>query len=254
LDINGSAERASLVAEDWETYAVQEALERATGFAVVRENDAACAALGRFWVGRIPATQGLATLYMATGFGCGIVIGGSLYRGASSNVGEIGHMVVDYDGPACWCGSRGCLEMLAAPRAVVRRAIETAGLAGLLGLRGTEADVRRDFALVAREAARGDGHCLPLIEESASYVARALLSTVNLLDIDLVYLAGPGFADAGPIYLRVIRDELTRLTRTRAVHGVTVEMSDPTLDAAARGAAALALQYALTPHSRPAPV
>jgi predicted NBD/HSP70 family sugar kinase len=253
LDISSGAQRASLVAEEWETHAVQESLERATGFAVVRDNDAACAALGRFWVGRIPATQDLATFYMATGFGCGIVLGGSLYRGASSNVGEIGHMVVDYDGPPCWCGSRGCLEVLAAPRRVVQRAVATEGLASSLGLRGTEADVRHDFAVVAREAVRGDARCLPLIEESASYIARALLSVVNLLDLDRIYLAGPGFADAGPVYLRIIRAELDRLARTHAIHGVAVEMSDPTLDAAARGAAALALQHVLTPHNRAVP-
>nr|WP_284255634.1 ROK family protein [Pseudolysinimonas kribbensis] len=96
-----------------------DALAASSGLSVVRENDAACAAIGQFWVGRLSAAQSFATLYMATGFGCGIVEHGALARGASSNVGEIGHMVVEVDGPPCWCGSRGCLEMLAAPRRVI---------------------------------------------------------------------------------------------------------------------------------------
>jgi predicted NBD/HSP70 family sugar kinase len=191
---------------------------------------------------------------MANGFGCGLVIRGSLFRGASSNVGEIGHMVVEEDGPPCWCGSRGCLEMLAAPSRIVRRAFETSGLSESLGLRGGDAEVRRDFAVIAREAVRGDDRCVPLVEESARYVAKALLSVVNLLDLDRLYLAGPGFADAGAIYARAVRDELQRHARTRALHGVAVELSDAVLETAAIGAASVALQHALTPHTRPASI
>ena len=240
--------------EEWESFPVQEALERATGFAVVRENDAACAALGQFWTGRIPATQDFATLYMANGFGCGIVIRGSLFHGASSNVGEIGHMVVEEDGPPCWCGSRGCLEMLAAPSRIVQRAFEVADLAAALELHGGDAEVRRDFAVIAREAVRGDERCVALIEESARYLSKALLSVVNLLDLDRLYLAGPGFADAGAIYARAISGELALHARTRALHGVMVGLSDAVLETAAIGAAAVALQHTLTPHTRTASV
>ncbi|GMA94734.1 hypothetical protein GCM10025881_15580 [Pseudolysinimonas kribbensis] len=121
-------------------------------------------------------------------------------------------------------------------------------LAARLELSGAEADVRRDFAAVGRAAAQGDAACATLIEGSARYVAQAMLSVVNLLDLDRVYLAGPGFAEAGPIYLQVIRDVVTRFARTRDIHGVEVVLSDPARDAAAVGAAALALQQSLTPH------
>jgi predicted NBD/HSP70 family sugar kinase len=250
LDIRNHAERASLDAEEWENFAVQEALESASGLAVMRENDAASAALGQFWVGRIPATQDFAALYMASGFGCGIVARGSLARGASSNVGEIGHMVVDVNGPDCWCGSRGCLEMLAAPRSVVAKAMLIPGLRESLGLVGDEASVRHDFAAIGRAAAQGNEASIELIEASAGYIGKALLSVVNLLDLDRVYLAGPGFEEAGAIYLRVIRHEVQQFARTRTIHDVAVLMSDPALDSAAVGAATVALQHVLTPHQR----
>ncbi|GAA2078562.1 ROK family transcriptional regulator [Pseudolysinimonas kribbensis] len=250
LDIRSRAERASLNAEEWENFAVRDALAASSGLPVVRENDAACAAIGQFWVGRLSASQDFATLYMATGFGCGIVEHGSLARGASSNVGEIGHMVLEVDGPPCWCGSRGCLEMLAAPRRVISDAMAVEGLAAELGLSGAEADVRHDFSAVGRAAAQGHTACVALIEGSARYVAQATLSVVNLLDLDRVYLAGPGFAEAGPIYLRVIRDAVGGLARVRDIHRVEVVLSDPARDAAAVGAASLALQQSLTPHAR----
>jgi predicted NBD/HSP70 family sugar kinase len=250
LDLSAGAQHLSLTAEEWDSFAVQEALEALVGLPVVRDNDAACAALGQFWVGRIAATQDFATLYMSRGFGLGLMIGGSVSRGASSNVGEIGHMIVDIDGPNCWCGSRGCLEMVAAPRAIVARALEDADLVAELDLAGEDQRLRHDFDAIARAAVRGDVRCVSLIERSARHVAAAVLSVVNLLDLDRVYLAGPGFADAGAIYVRAVRDLVTGFARTRAVHGVSVELSEPGLDTAAAGAASLALQHVLIPHTR----
>jgi len=250
LDLGAGTKQLSLTADEWDSFPVQEALESLVGLPVVRDNDAACAALGQFWVGRIPATQDFATLYMSRGFGMGLMIGGSVSRGVSSNVGEIGHMTVDIDGPDCWCGSQGCLEIMAAPRAVVAAALRDVDLVDELGLAGDDAHLRHDFDAIARAAVRGDERCVALVERSARYVAAAVLSIVNLLDLDRVYLAGPGFADAGAIYVRVVRDLVTRTARTKAIHGVTVELSDPGLDTSAVGAATLVLQHVLTPHTR----
>jgi predicted NBD/HSP70 family sugar kinase len=250
LDASGGVLRASLNAADWEDFAVKEALEAASGFAVFLENDSACAALGEFWAGRIPATQDFATLYMATGIGCGLVIRGSVYGGASSNAGEIGHMIIDVNGPDCWCGSRGCLEMLAAPLAVVQRALADPELARSLRLSGLPSELRIDFAMIARAAAQGDVKCVALIEESAVYLAKALISLTNLVDLDRLYLAGPGFADAGSIYYRIVREQLDSLAFMRSVHPVHVELSEVGLESAALGAAAVALQSELTPHHK----
>ncbi|RFA20575.1 ROK family transcriptional regulator [Subtercola boreus] len=250
LDLSAGAERISLTSDDWDTFAVQEALETRMGLPVVRDNDAACAALGNFWAGRLSASQDFATLYMSNGFGLGLMIGGSVSRGSSSNVGEIGHMTLDIGGPACWCGSRGCLEILAGPRAIVGSAMADPALARDLGLSGDDAHLRHNFDMIARSAAGGDRRSAQLIERSAAYVAAAVLSVVNLLDLGRIYLAGPGFADAGDFYLRAITDRVARFARTKSVHGVEITLSDPGLDAAAVGAASLALQHVLTPHTR----
>jgi predicted NBD/HSP70 family sugar kinase len=250
LDLSAGSHRLSTTAEDWDEFAVQETLESRLGLPVVRDNDAACAALAQYWVGRIPATQGFGTLYMANGFGLGIVSDGRVARGASSNVGEIGHMIIDIDGPDCWCGARGCLEMLAAPRAIVRKAMADPALAAELGLSGEDSGLRHDYDALARAGASGEPRCLALLQDSARHVAAAVLSIVNVLDLDRVYLTGPGFDDAGPVYAAAVQDAVSRHARTRAVHEVDVLLSDPGFDAAAVGAAALALQHVLTPHAR----
>ena len=250
LDLGAGAERMSLTTDDWDSFAVQEALGSRMGLPVVRDNDAACAALGQFWAGRMSAGEDFATLYMSNGFGLGLVTGGAVARGASSNVGEIGHMVVEFEGRECWCGSRGCLEMVAGPRAMVAEAMADPALRLELELSGDDGHLRHDFDAIARAAARGDERCAAVVTRSARYVAAAMLSVVNLLDLGRVYLAGPGFADAGDIYVREIEEQSSRLARTRSLHEVEVTLVDPGLDAAAVGAASLALQHVLTPHAR----
>lgn len=239
--------RSSPTAEDWELFDIEDTLSSATGLPVVVENDSTCAAIGEFWVGRIPASADFATVYLATGFGLGLVTNGDVYRGSSSNVGEIGHMVLDVDGPPCWCGSQGCLEMLAAPARMVTLALGL-GLADELGLRGEPGTVREDADRVARAAVAGLADAARVVDESARYLARALVSVTNLLDLDQIILAGPGFGVAGEIYLRHARDALDRLSFVRAVHPTTVALSKSSDISAALGAASLVLHSRLTPH------
>ncbi|MFC5268222.1 ROK family protein [Kribbella qitaiheensis] len=240
--------RANASKYAWEPFAVRDTLSAAIDHPIVVENDSTCAAIGEFWAGRIPSANDFATVYMAAGFGLGLVTNGDVYRGSSSNVGEIGHMVLDVNGPDCWCGGRGCLESLAAPARVVSLAEQDKALTTDLGLRGRRSAIRSDFARIARAAASGDPRCLALIEESATYLAKALLSITNLLDLDQIILAGPGFSEAGEIYVRVASAEINRLSFVRAMHPTRVELSKLGPSAAALGAASLVLHSQLTPH------
>jgi len=248
LDKSGGVLRSSLQASEWEEFAIEEALSDASGLPVILDNDANCAALGEFWSGRIPSTRDFASIYMASGIGCGTVINGDIYRGASSNVGEIGHVILDVNGPECWCGSRGCLETFAAPAAVVQRARTDVALAERLNIARDDVDVRGAFAAIGKAASKSDPQAVALIQESATYLAKALISLVNLFDLDMLYLAGPGFAHAGAIYLDTARDELNRLAFMRSVHPVDVQMSAVGRDAATLGAASVVLHSHLTPH------
>ena len=240
--------RSNPDATDWEFFDLEDTLSSATGVDVVVENDSTCAAIGEFWVGRISATADFATVYMATGIGLGLVTKGDVYRGASSNVGEIGHMILDVNGPPCWCGSRGCLEMMAAPARIVDLAATRRGLAEDLGLRVSPVSVREDAALVAAAAAAGHPEALPVIEESAFYLSQALVSVTNLLDLEQIILAGPGFGAAGDIYIRRASEDLERLAFVRAIHPTKITLSKSNEVSAALGAAALLMHNRLTPH------
>jgi predicted NBD/HSP70 family sugar kinase len=253
LDVRGVAMRASRETTEWEQFALEPALEEAVGLPVTLEHDYVCAALGEFWVGRVAASEDFACFYGATGFGCGVILEGKVYGGSSSNAGEIGHLTLDVDGPSCWCGSRGCLEVLAGPRAVVGQALRLPGVVERLGLSRKNDRVRADFAAIAAAAAGGDPDCRPLLEESARYVSAAILSLATVMDLDRVVLSGPGFAEAGPIYLAATEAALDRLFFLRQVHPVTIELSQLGLRSAAIGAATVALQSNLTRTARKQP-
>jgi predicted NBD/HSP70 family sugar kinase len=221
-------------------------LAAATGWPVLLENDATAAAVGEHWVARVDATRPFAALYMGSGIGAGIVLDGVALRGRHANAGEFGHLCLQIDGPPCWCGGNGCLEVLAGPQTVVDAALADPVAAAEAGLSG---DSRRstieEFTAIARAARAGAPACRALLEQSARYVAAAAESVVNLLDINLLVLTGAGFAAASFVYGPAINSRLAAAdTRTwhRSV-SVTVSLAAPT--ASATGAAALVLQSSL---------
>jgi predicted NBD/HSP70 family sugar kinase len=130
----------------------------------------------------------------------------------------------------------------------VRRATESTGLVEALGIGGSALTVRQDFSVIAQAASSGNTECVAIIEESAAHLAVAVVSTINLLDLDQIFLAGPGFADAGEIYLRVIRERIEAVAFMRTVIPIKVELSAISTEPAAIGGAALVLQEHLTPH------
>ncbi|MFD4668617.1 ROK family protein [Lentzea sp. NPDC058450] len=230
---------------------VGRSLERATGLPVLLDHDATAAAIGEHWSGGVGATSTFAALYMGSGIGAGVVLGGTTYRGPSGHIGEIGHACLDVDGPRCPCGGRGCLEVLAGPAAVVEQARADRALARAAGLAGgrskASTPVSADFAAIGRAARQGDARAVALLERSARYVAAATRTLANLLDLEVLVLTGPSFAIAGSVYLPVLRAELDTAFIARDVHPISVRLSPAAASASAIGAAAIVLQSELVP-------
>lgn len=230
------------IMQRWADYPLGDALEDAVGVPVLLDNDATAAAIGEYWAGGIETTSAFAALYMGTGIGAGVLVNGSVYRGSSSNAGEVGHICVDVDGPACWCGSQGCVEALAGPAAVV-----AAAQAEGLDLGQPDRTVAEQFAAVARAALRGEPAAQAILQRSARFIGVAAQTLANVMDLDMVVLTGPSFALAGSIYLPTVEDQLGRSFFARGSHPVRVTISSNASEAAAVGAAALVLQSELAP-------
>lgn len=222
-------------------------LAAATGWPVLLENDATAAAVGEYWVARVEPTRPFAALYMGSGIGAGIVLDGVALRGRHANAGEFGHLCLQVDGPPCWCGSRGCLEALAGPQTVVEAALADPAAAGEAGLdpHAPRRSTIAEFAAIARAARAGAPACRALLEHSARFVAAAAESVVNLLDVDLLVLTGPGFAAASFAYGPPITARIAAADARTWHRSVSVTVSLAAATASATGAAALLLQSSL---------
>ncbi|MFE7232819.1 ROK family protein [Streptomyces sp. NPDC057596] len=121
---------------EWDGFPLRDALARRLGVPVVVDKDTNAAALGLAIAGE---GRSFAYLHLGTGLGAGLVIGGSVHRGARTGAGEFGHQVIQLDGPLCGCGDRGCVEALclaAVERGEITEAARVlgAGAANLVGL------------------------------------------------------------------------------------------------------------------------
>jgi predicted NBD/HSP70 family sugar kinase len=243
---NGVILRApSLVS--WSGYSLRAEFEAATGLQVSLDNDATAAALGEHWLGATGDSRAYTSVYMATGIGAGIVIDGTIYRGVSSNVGELGHVTVDVRGELCSCGNRGCLELFASPRAIVARAA-AAVAKGQLDVRLT-GSVQADLATLGMAAMRGNAVAYEILADAAEILAAGIVSMMNLFDLELVVLAGSAFASTASIYLDRVQNAMDTYALSRESHRIKVQLSANVHDAAALGAATLVLQERLDPRS-----
>ncbi|MGX1562036.1 ROK family protein [Streptomyces sp. NPDC055506] len=121
---------------EWDGFPLREALAERLGVPVVVDKDTNAAALGLAAGGE---RGSFAYLHLGTGLGAGLVIGGTVHRGARTGAGEFGHQVIQLDGPPCTCGDRGCVEALclgAVARGDTGEAARVlgAGAANLVGL------------------------------------------------------------------------------------------------------------------------
>jgi glucokinase len=145
---------------------------------VVLENDCDVAALGEHWVGNARGADNVVYITVGTGIGAGLLFNNKLYRGVGMMAGEIGHMTIAHDGPPCYCGSRGCLEMLAAGPAIARV------YAAKMGLENITA---RD---VIERAQNGDLEARAVIEHSAHFLGIGLSNLITILAPDVIVMGG----------------------------------------------------------------
>jgi glucokinase len=175
----------------WEGFPLTEALSRSLGVPVVMENDAHAGALGEHWRGAGRGTQNMIYVTVGTGVGGGLILNGALYTGATGTAGEIGHHCVNMDGPECYCGSRGCLELYASAPALSQRARAKAEPAsGLLySLVDGELD-RIDPEVIAQAARQGDPAAWDVIRDAAATLGVGLSNLALILVPEAIVLGG----------------------------------------------------------------
>jgi predicted NBD/HSP70 family sugar kinase len=229
--------------------ALRTELAEATGYPVVLEKDTTAAAVGELWTRRGPADDSFVFLYLGTGLGASLALDGDVVRGSSRNLGEIGHVVVDADGPECSCGLRGCVAVMCAPQAIVERAQRADVLDGATDL-DDAASVDEAFGRLSALAAGGSEPATAVLREAAGHLAILLSVLTDFLDVDRVVLGGPFWSRVSDLYLQELPTRIAALSATRAVREpVRVDATVVGDDVGAVGAACVVLDSVLSPRA-----
>ena len=232
--------------EGWKDVPLKKALEKQLGVPVFVENDGNIAVLGVHVAELKAKPRSVVGIFVGTGIGGGLILNGELYSGHGHTAGEIGHMVLQVDGPKCGCGNKGCFEALASRTAIfqqIKAAIKDGQKTLLTEILGEDlADLRSgDLRKAIR---RGDKFVDRVIESAAEYIGIATANLVNVLNPEVVVLGG-GVIDAlQDEMMGVIVETANDYAMPGTMKGVEIIASKLGDDAGITGAAVLARREA----------
>jgi glucokinase len=193
-----------------ENLPVRDLVSERTGLPVFVDNDANVAAFAEHLYGAARGADNAIMLTIGTGIGGGLILGGDIYRGATGAGAELGHMVIDMDGPLCPgnCPGRGCVEVFASGTALGREGREAAerepdSALGRMLAGGREIDGKA----VTEAALGGDRTAIAVFDLVGMRLGVALTSFANIFEPEVIVIGG-GVIAAGDLLLEPARREL----------------------------------------------
>ncbi len=231
----------------WDGFPVREAMSQELGCPVLVDNDVNLMALGEQHAGVARSVRDFLFVKIGTGIGCGIVVGGQVYRGVNGSAGDIGHIQVVPGGISCACGNHGCLEAyfggsaLARDAAATAAAGDSAALAARLASAGT-----LTAADVAGAAAGGDGAALDLIRQGGNRTGQVIAGLVSFFNPGLVVIGG-GLTGLGHTLLASIRSQVYGQSLPLATGNLPIVLSELGPTAGVVGATRLISDHVFSP-------
>ncbi len=194
----------------WRDYDIRSAMEARFGVPFFIGNDVNLGVLGEYCFGAARGFRNVVGLFVGTGVGGGLILNGELYTGHLFKAAEMGHMVLDPEGPLCGCGQRGCLEAFSGKQgmsAYIRKQVSR-GRGSLLA-KAAETGVFKSKKL-KKALAAGDGVAMEAVDRSCRYLAIATGSLINIFSPDLVLYGGGVIEALGDVYLEKILAQVDR--------------------------------------------
>lgn len=185
----------------WHEVPLADRVAQAVGLPTFLENDANAAALAESQYGVAQGAQNMLYITVSTGVGGGLILNGELWHGAYGSAGEFGHMTVDFEGPLCACGNRGCIEAIAAGPDIAAWVAKQIA-AGQSSRLSSQSDLTgRDVVEAAR---RGDALAVSALDRAGRAVGFGIINVAHLVNLDMVVVGG-GIANAGALLFDPIR-------------------------------------------------
>jgi glucokinase len=226
-------------------YKMKAELKKLIPYPVLLENDVNLGALGikRFGVGK--ESENMLAVFIGTGIGGGIIINEKIYRGFNFVAGEIGHMMVQKNGPKCGCGKKGCFEALASRTAIVNNIISDVKK---LKKKSVLSDLIKSNQRIKSGALKNafikkDKVVTKRITEACETIGDVLGSIANLMNFDMIVLGGGVIEAIGEYIMPIINDEFNNHVLDASAKGIKIVSSKLGDDAAIYGGLALAEEF-----------
>ena len=191
----------------WRDYDIGSAMRARFGVPFYIGNDVNLGVLGEYRFGAAQGFRNVVGLFVGTGVGGGLILNGELYTGHLFKAAELGHMVLDPEGPLCGCGKRGCLEAFSSKQgmsAYIRKQLDR-GRGSLLA-KSVQEGVFKSKKL-KKALAAGDKVALEAVDRACHYLAVATGSLINIFSPDLVLYGGGVIEAVGDLFLdKILRE------------------------------------------------
>lgn len=176
----------------WDDVPLRDDLAEALEIPVYFDNDANGGALAEWFFGAGKGCRDFLYLTMSTGIGGGIIANGALLQGANGLAGELGHVIIERDGPLCGCGMHGCLEAYAGGRAVAERLqtlMREHPVQEILDLPGIEGDISKlDYVALRTAVQRNVPFAVQFWDEICMRLAQGIGSHMMAFNPELIVL------------------------------------------------------------------
>ncbi len=221
----------------WDEFPIVALLEERFGVKALLDNDANAAALGEHRHGAGRGLKHLVYITISTGIGGGVIVSNKLVHGVQDGAGEVGHMTVLPDGPACGCGGRGCLEALCSGTAIARRARErlAAGEESFLSSLDYGEITAQSVALAARE---GDALASKVWYDTIRHLSVGVGNIFHALAPEAVIIGG-GVSTAGEQLFAPLREQVRARVRMLAPDRINILQASLGGDSGVQGAVIL---------------
>jgi glucokinase len=225
----------------WKDAPLRAKLEELLQKKVTIDNDCNVGILGEYAYGAGHGAQDMVGLFIGTGIGGGIIINGKLLHGFNQNAGELGHMILDPDGPQCGCGVNGHLEAFAS-RLAIEREIRVADLHGVKTqiFENEDKAERIRSKKIAEAFKAGDKAVTLAVSQSATYVGYAVANLLNIFNPEVVVIGGGVVEAIGEPYVKIVRDTASKNVFEISRRNVRIVEAERGDDSAALGAVVLA--------------
>ena len=173
-------------------------LEEALGRPAFIENDANAAAYGEYVAGAAKGVKHAVCITLGTGVGGGIIIDGKIYCGSNFGGAEIGHTVIDVNGPMCSCGRKGCFEVFSSATGLIRMTKEALAAHPESAMKDEERITGRTAFHYMRA---GDETAKQVVDDYIRYLAAGITNTINIFQPDVLCIGGGVCNEGDPLLL-----------------------------------------------------